>query len=98
MVALGVVIRQTQETLESAGIPDARLEAEILLINILQVPRHRIYAFQEQELTSPQEKLLAQCLERRLKREPLAYILGHRESYGVDLAVRPGVLIPRHET
>ena len=98
MVALGVVIRQTQETLESAGIPDARLEAEILLINILQVPRHRIYAFQEQELTAPQENLLAQCLERRLKREPLAYILGHREFYGVDLAVRPGVLIPRPET
>jgi release factor glutamine methyltransferase len=98
MVALGVVIRQTQETLESASIPDARLEAEILLINILRVPRHRIYAFQEQELTSHEEELLARSLERRLKREPLAYILGHKEFYGVDLAVRPGALVPRPET
>ena len=98
MVALGAVIRQTHETLESAGIPDARLEAEILLINILQVPRHRIYAFQEQELTSQEEEILARLLERRLKREPLAYILGHKEFYGVDLAVRAGALIPRPET
>ena len=98
MVALGDIIGQTHRTLEEAGIPDARLEAEVLLINIMQMPRHRIYAYQEQELTSHQSKLLAQLLERRLKREPLAYILGHKEFYGVDLAVGPGVMIPRPET
>ena len=98
MVALGEVIRQTQHTLETVGIPDARLEAEVLLTNILQMPRHRIYAYQEQDVTSQQEEFLARMVERRLKREPLAYILGHKEFYGVDLAVRPGVMIPRPET
>ena len=98
MVALGEVIRQTHHTLEAAGIPDARLEAEVLLINVLQMPRHRIYAYQEQEVTSQQSELLARLVERRLKREPLAYILGHKEFYGIDLAVRPGVMIPRPET
>ena len=98
MVALAEVLRQTHHTLEEVGIPDARLEAEVLLTNILQTPRHRIYAYQEQELTSAQEELLARLVERRLKREPLAYILGHKEFYGVDLAVGPGVLIPRPET
>ncbi len=98
MATLRKILRQTQDTLQAAGIPDARLEAEVLLTNVLQMPRHRIYAYQEQELTSQQEELLARLVGRRLKREPLAYILGHREFYGVDLAVGPGVMIPRPET
>ena len=98
MASLGEVLNQTQNSLETEGIPSARLEAEVLLTNILQMPRHRIYAYQEQELTSQQEELLAGLMERRLKREPLAYLLGHREFYGLDLAVGPGVLIPRPET
>ena len=98
MASLREVLRQTQDSLNTVGIPDARLEAEVLLTNILQMPRHRIYAFQEQELTSQQEEYLAGLLERRLKREPLAYIVGHREFYGLDLAVGPGVMIPRPET
>ena len=98
MASLGEVIRDTQGTLESAAIPEARLEAEVLLINILRVPRHGIYAYQEQELTSEQSELLAKLVDQRLKREPLAYILGHREFYGVELAVGPGVMIPRPET
>ncbi len=98
MAALGEVIRETQKTLEAAGIPDARLEAEVMLTATVQMPRHRIYAYQEQELTSQQTDALAQLVERRLKREPLAYILGSKEFYGVSLAVGPGVMIPRPET
>ena len=98
MAALRDVIRRTQDALDAAGIDDARLEAEVMLINVLQMPRHRIYAYQEQELTPRQEELLAQLVERRLKREPLAYMLGHKEFYGLDLAVGRGVLIPRPET
>jgi release factor glutamine methyltransferase len=98
MAALRDVIRRTQDALDAAGIDDARLEAEVMLINVLQMPRHRIYAYQEQELTPRQEELLAQLVERRLKREPLAYMLGHKEFYGLDLAVKQGVLIPRPET
>ena len=98
MVTLGEAVRHTQDSIAAVGISDARLEAEILLVNILQVPRHHLYAFQEQELTSQQQELLDRLVERRLKREPLAYILGHKEFYGLDLAVRPGVMIPRPET
>ncbi len=98
MVDVREVIRQIQDRLDQAGIPDARLEAEVLLTNVLQMPRHRIYAYQEQELTSQQEELLDRLMERRLSREPLAYILGHKEFYGIDLAVGPAVMIPRPET
>ena len=98
MAALGDAVQQTHAALEAVGIPDARLEAELILTNVLSVPRHRIYAFQEQELTQEETDLLASLLERRLSREPLAYILGHKEMYGIDLAVGPGVMIPRPET
>ena len=98
MPAVRDVIRQTQETLETAEIPDARLEAELLLTTTLQMPRHRIYAHQEEEVSSHQAELLASLIERRLKREPLAYILGYRDFYGVQLAVGPGVMVPRPET
>ena len=98
MASLGDTVNKTRRTLEEAGIPDARLEAEVLVANLLQAPRHRIYAFQEQELTPQQEKALNTAMERRLKREPLAYILGHKEFYGIELVLRPGVLIPRPET
>ena len=98
IATLREVIRQTQDTLTAADISDARLEAEVLLTNVLQMPRHRIYAYQEQALTSQQTESLARMVDRRLKREPLAYILGYKEFYGVELSVGPGVLIPRPET
>ena len=69
-----------------------------MIMNVMRVPRHRIYAYQEEEVPTEAVQVLQQLVERRLKREPLAYIMGHKEFYGVDLLVRPGVLIPRPET
>ena len=82
----------------AAGIPDARLEAEVMIMNVMRVPRHRIYAYFEEEVPEEAEKVLSDLVERRLTREPLAYITGHKEFYGIDLLVAPGVLIPRPET
>jgi len=92
------VIRQTHVTLEKAGIPDPRLEAEVMAMNVVKMLRADIFAQQEMELSVQQEQELAQIVERRLTREPLAYILGYREFYGVNLLVTPAVLIPRPET
>ena len=98
MASLRDVIRQTHVTLEAAGIPDPRLEAEVMVMNVVRMLRHDIFAQQEMELSAEQEQELAQMVERRRKREPLAYILGYREFYGVNLLVTPAVLIPRPET
>ena len=98
MAAIGDAVRETQRAFEGVTIPDARLEAEIIVTNVLQMPRQHLYAYREEELTSREEQLLRQFVERRLKREPLAYILGHKEFCGLDLAVGPGVLVPRPET
>ena len=98
MDALGDIIRQTNDTLAEAGIPDARLEAELLLHHLLGIPKHRLYAFQEQEVSESHLEQLQQSVERRLTREPLAYIIGLKEFYGIELEVSPDVLIPRPES
>ena len=98
MTSLGDAVEQTHHTLKEGGIPDPRLEAELLLTNLLKVSRHQIFAFQEHELTPHQKNGLTKAVERRIKREPLAYIIGYKEFYEVSLAVGPGVMIPRPET
>ena len=98
MPSLRNVIQGTHRTLESAGIPDARLEAEVMVMDVMRMPRQAIFAEQESQVAAPQEAQLAAIVERRLTREPLAYILNYREFYGVNLLVNPDVLIPRPET
>lgn len=98
MPSLRQALQQTHHTLEEAHIPDARLEAEVMLMNVMRIPRQDLFAQQESEVGPQQEQALAQIIGRRLKREPLAYILGYKEFYGVNLLVNPNVLIPRPET
>ena len=98
MATVREFLHQTQQTLEASGIPDARLEAEVMLMNVMQMPRQGLFSQQESEGSAQQETELAQMLERRLKREPLAYILGYKEFYGVNLLVTSSVMIPRPET
>ena len=76
----------------------ARLEAEVLLAHIFQKPRTWVLAHPEVELTAAQQNELEQNTARRQKGEPLPYILGHWEFYGLDFLVSPAVLIPRPET
>ena len=98
MASLREILQQTHHTLESYGIPDARLEAEVALMNVLQIPRQAIFSQQESEVTPKQEVSLNEIIQRREQREPLAYILGYREFYGINLLVNTDVLIPRPET
>ena len=98
MASLRQVLQQTHRTLESFEIPDARLEAEVALMNVLRIPRQDIFSQQESEVTPQQAQALEEILARRQKREPLAYILGYKEFYGINLLVNPNVLIPRPET
>ncbi len=98
MPVLRTIIQDTHKKLESAGIPDARLEAEVLVMNVMRMARQSIFAEQETEVTGQQQAALDEFLERRYSREPLAYILGQREFYGINVVLTPAVLIPRPET
>ena len=98
MPTLREFLRDSRRRLEEAGTLEPRLESEVILTDMLGVPRHRLYAYQDDAIPDVAAETLEKVVQRRLRREPLAYILGHREFYGVDLTVGPGVMVPRPET
>ena len=84
------------EALSSSGI-DPR-EARLLLAAATGFSEASVLAHPERELPFPVQQSFLQMSARRAAGEPVAYILGHKEFYGLELAVTPAVLIPRPET
>jgi release factor glutamine methyltransferase len=82
--------------LQQSGSTSARLDAELLLAYYAQKPRE--YLLAHSEIVVTKQKELDVGLARRLKHEPLAYILGHKEFYTREFVVTPDVLVPRPET
>lgn len=76
----------------------AQLDAQVLLAHILNKTRTWIIAHPETLLTKSQLALVHESTSRLQAGEPLPYILGHREFYGLDFELTPDVLIPRPET
>ncbi len=98
MTVIRETIRETHQTLEAADIADARLEAEVMVMTVMRMTRQNIFAEQETEVPASEAQQLAEIVAQRLERTPLAYILGYREFYGINVMVTPNVLIPRPET
>lgn len=80
------------------GLASARLEAEILLAHTLKISRALLLARLGDPISSADAAQFAGMVARRAQREPIAYIVGHQEFYGLDLYVDRRVLIPRPET
>jgi release factor glutamine methyltransferase len=76
----------------------ASRDAELLLLHTLQISRVTLLAHPSRELTAAQQALYQHSIERRLRHEPIQYITGQQEFYGLVLDVTPAVLIPRPET
>ena len=76
----------------------AQSEAKILAAHALGVPRSWLVAHDTDTLSAPQISAITQCFQRRMAGEPVAYIQGFREFYGLNFVVNPSVLIPRPET
>ncbi|MET3434360.1 release factor glutamine methyltransferase [Herbaspirillum seropedicae] len=74
------------------------LENRILLCHALRLTRVQLITQSERQLSTAEAETLAALLARRLRGEPIAYIVGQREFYGLDLRVSPDVLIPRPDT
>jgi release factor glutamine methyltransferase len=82
---------------EALRLLDVR-EARILLAEASGFAQAALAAFPEKEISGEAEKRFLEFAKRRKAGEPIAYIVGHKEFYGLDLAVNPAVLIPRPET
>lgn len=89
---------RTRETLRKHHIEDASLESEVLLRHVLEIDRTRLYLDLEVPLEAAQAEAFWRLIRRRASGEPTAYLTGHREFYGLDFYVGPGVLIPRPES
>lgn len=76
----------------------ANRDAELLLLHTLQVSRVTLIAHPGDELSASQRSAYEDNVARRLRHEPIQYITGHQEFYGLNLHVTPAVLIPRPET
>ena len=76
----------------------ARLDAELLLGEVLQCDRSYLYAHPEAPLGAAHIERFEQLLQRRYQGEPLAYLLGYKEFWSLRLQVTPDVLVPRPET
>ena len=91
-------LRRGEERLAAAGISDARMEARLLLEHALGTNTARLYLQLEEALAEDGMARFLRALERRARREPLAYVTGHVEFYSLDLLVDHRVMVPRPET
>ena len=97
-MTLSMLLTRCVNELRDAGAANPRLDAELLIVHALKLPRHVFLADPNREISESAAASCAPLVARRAKREPLAYITGTREFYGLDFAVDSRVLIPRPET
>jgi release factor glutamine methyltransferase len=92
------LIQWTAGHFEKKGIPNPRLDAELLLAHVLKCKRVDLYTGFEKTVSERHLAEFKALIERRAKREPLQYIIGETEFWGLEIKVTPDVLIPRPET
>jgi release factor glutamine methyltransferase len=91
------LVAKAIERLRAAGVEDPRLDAELLLAFAAGITRERLLA-ESIVIDDALRERYAALVDSRAARMPLAYIVGRREFYSLDLEVSPEVLIPRPET
>jgi release factor glutamine methyltransferase len=91
------ILREATEFLNRYDIEDANREAEIIVSHCLGTDRTVLYR-DNPEIREEEIERIDELLKRRSKREPIQYILGYVDFYGLKIKVRKGVLIPRPET
>ncbi len=98
MVTIAEELNRAMAAFADAGIDSPQLDAEVLMSQALGLPRVKVISHPKQRLTIGEMDRFRAMVARRLAREPLAYILGYREFWGLDFEVTSAVLIPRPET
>ncbi|MBA2483005.1 MAG: peptide chain release factor N(5)-glutamine methyltransferase [Nitrosomonas sp.] len=92
------VVNSIAQVLQWASLKIDRTDARMLLQHILNVNHAFLLTHSNHVLNSTQEKYYSQLVARRVKGEPIAYLIGECDFYDITLKVTPDVLIPRPET
>ncbi|RMA97043.1 peptide chain release factor N(5)-glutamine methyltransferase [Hydrogenothermus marinus] len=90
-------LKKAVDILKKAQIETAVLDAQIILSNILNIPRWKLI-IEDINLSKKQEEEFFEKIKKRAERYPVAYIIEEKEFYGLNFKVNEGVLIPRPET
>jgi len=101
MTSIRSVLLQAQAQLNNAPLLDAidtRYESQLLLQHVLKTNRAWLIAHENDGVAADIQREFHALIQRRLNGEPIAYILGSREFYGLNLAVTSATLIPRPDT
>jgi release factor glutamine methyltransferase len=92
------LLKWTTSYFQSHDIDSPRATAEILLAHALNLKRIDLYLRYDQPIVSSELDIFRNLIKRRIQREPVAYIVGTKEFWSMELLVNPTVLIPRPET
>lgn len=91
-------IKQASAKLAAAGIDTPQIDAQVLLMHVLDVDRSYLYTWPDKTLSAAAQAQFDDLVQRRLQGEPVAYITGLREFWSLRFAVAPSTLIPRPDT
>lgn len=97
-MTIGVTLRQAIDCLERHSVAESRAAAEVLLADLLETTRLRLYLEAAQTLSTRQQAAYQERLQRRLQGEPVQYITGKQAFWSLEFTVNPAVLIPRPES
>ncbi len=97
-ISIAQALVEAAQSLRLAGVPEAGREAASLLAHIISRDHAYLIAHAEELLADSDAGRFREFVERRAAGEPLQYITGRQEFYGLDFEVTPDVLIPRPET
>ena len=98
MPTVAQAITEGAQRLGASCVDEERRTAGLLLCYVLQIERTHLLTRAQEEIDEPSYHRYLELVERRAEGEPLQYITGHQEFYGLDFIVTPEVLIPRPET
>jgi release factor glutamine methyltransferase len=97
-LTLKEIVQRSASWLDAKGFLSARLEAELLVAHVLGTDRVTLYTDGERPLVESELEACRALLKRRATGEPVAYLTGQREFYGLAFHVTRDVLVPRPET
>jgi release factor glutamine methyltransferase len=92
------VLKLSGDFLQKHGSDSARLDAEVLLANVLGLRRLDRYLKFDRPLTETELTAYRGLVGRRAKGDPVAYLVGHKEFMGLDFEITPDVLVPNPDT
>lgn len=95
---VGVALHAATRRLKGSDIDTPKLDSELLLGHVLDWTRAQLYTHMDRPLSDQEREAFERLVERRLTYEPVAYLVGQKSFYGLDLFVDHRVLIPRPET